>query len=260
MTEALPHPPQPQPPLPAVWWLPYILYKWLVIGPMLVLSTMILGTLIIILCCLGLANFSSRVIARFWARLNTTVILMSVTVHGRENLQPGQSYVLTANHLSLVDIYVLYGFTGLDLKWVVKEELRKVPVLGHACQMMGHIYVDRSDSNKALASIQSARAHIRDGMCVLFFPEGTRSRTQEPGRFKKGAFRMAQDLRIPVVPISIHNTHRVLPPDTIDWRPGHVKLVFHKPVHVDEQTDINHLTVATRNIIVRALNEEPQEN
>ncbi len=258
MAEALPHPSQP--PLPAVWWLPYTLYKWLIIAPILILSTTILGTIIIILCFLGLANFSSRVFATFWARLNTLVTLMSVTVQGKENLQPGQSYVLAANHLSLADIYVLYGFTGLDLKWVMKRELRIVPVLGYACYMMGHIYVDRSDTNRALTSIQSARARIRDGMCIVFFPEGTRSRTRELRQFKKGAFRMAQDLGIPVVPISIHNTNRVLPPDTLDWRPGSVKLIFHEPIDVDEQTNINDLAAETRDIIVRALDKDQREN
>ncbi|MBL6689296.1 MAG: 1-acyl-sn-glycerol-3-phosphate acyltransferase [Pseudomonadales bacterium] len=251
MVDALPHPPQK--PVPAIWWLPYNLYKWLVVVPVLLVSTFVLGTIIIILCFLGLANFSSRVFATLWARLNAIVTLMPVTVEGKEKLQPGQSYVLVANHLSLVDIYVLYGYTGIDLKWVMKKELRNVPVLGYACHLMGHIYVDRSNTEKALESIEEAREHIRDGMCVVFFPEGTRSRTQELRQFKKGAFRMAQDLGVPVVPVSIHDTNRVLPSDTLDWRPGPVKLVFHDPIPVNADTNINELAVETRDIIVDAL-------
>ncbi|MBO6564095.1 MAG: 1-acyl-sn-glycerol-3-phosphate acyltransferase [Pseudomonadales bacterium] len=256
MAESLPHPPQP--PVHTIWWLPYNLYKWLVVVPVLVISTFVLGTLIIILCFLGLANFSSRVFATLWARLNAIVTLMLVRVEGKEKLKLGQSYVLVANHLSLVDIYVLYGFTGIDLKWVMKKELRNVPILGYACQMMGHIYVDRSNTEKALTSIQEARKSIKDGMCVVFFPEGTRSRTQDLLQFKKGAFRMAQDLRIPVIPVSIHNTNRVLPSDTLDWRPGAVKLIFHDPIEIAEDADVNELATQTRGIIVHALNQEKE--
>lgn len=252
--DAQPHPPQPE--VPAIWWLPYNLYKWLFIIPFLLLSTLILGTLIIVLCLIGLANFASRVFASLWARLNATVTLMRVSIEGKEKLDPNQSYVLVANHLSLVDIYVLYGFTGLDIKWVMKKELRSVPVLGLACETMGHIYVDRSNTEAALTSIRTARDRIKDGMCVVFFPEGTRSRTQELRQFKKGAFRMAQDLKVPVVPVSIHNTNRILPSDSLDWRPGKVKLVFHDPIEVSEDTDINALAVDTRKTIVDALENQ----
>jgi 1-acyl-sn-glycerol-3-phosphate acyltransferase len=232
----------------------------MIIIPTLLISTLLLGSIIIIFCFLGLANFASRVFAGFWAKLNAIVTLMSVQVEGREHLVPGQSYVLAANHLSLVDIYLLYGFTGLDLKWVMKQELRRVPVLGLACKLMGHIYVDRSNSEAALASIRKAREQIRDGMCVVFFPEGTRSRTAELRTFKKGAFRMAQDLGIPVVPISIHETNRVLPSDTLDWRPGKVRLQFHEPIDVDQDTDINLLAVTTRDVIVASLNADRNES
>ncbi|MEM7291072.1 MAG: lysophospholipid acyltransferase family protein, partial [Pseudomonadota bacterium] len=76
-------------------------------------------------------------------------------------------------------------------------------------------------------------------------------------KFKKGAFRMAQDLEVPVVPVSIHNTNRVLPSDTLDWRPGKVKLIFHPPVNVDTKTDINQLAIDTRATIVDALEQTP---
>jgi 1-acyl-sn-glycerol-3-phosphate acyltransferase len=240
--------------VPTWLWLPYQLYKWLVIVPVLLLSTLVIGSMIIALCFLGLANWASRVLASLWARLNATVMLMQVTIEGSERLKAGQSYVLAANHLSLVDIYVLYGFTSLDLKWVMKQELRKVPVLGLACDLMGHIYVDRSNPDAARASIAKARERITDAMCVVFFPEGTRSRTTELRMFKKGAFRMAADLNVPVVPVSIHNTNRVLPSDTLDWRPGAVKLVFHDPIEITDESDINAISVHTREIISDALN------
>lgn len=247
------HPPQPS--VHPLLWIPYQLYRACIIIPFLILSTAILGSLISVLCLLGFADFASRTVATLWARLNAWVTLMHVTIEGKENLVPGQSYVLAANHLSLVDIYVLYGFTGLDLKWVMKNELRKVPVLGLACELMGHVYVDRTNTESALASIAQAKQRITNGMCVVFFPEGTRSRTVELRHFKKGAFRMAQDLDIPVVPVSIHNTNKILPSDTLAWRPGKVKLVFHKPLDITENTDINEMATQTRSTIVTALEQ-----
>ena len=234
--------------------LPYLFYKWFIIIPTLLVSTLIIGSLIIGLCFLGLANFASNVLATFWARLNIFVSLVNVEVYGKEHLEEGRSYVLAANHLSLVDIYVLYGFTGLNLKWVMKKELRKVPVLGLACELMGHIYVDRSVTEKALESMHAARERIQGDMCIVFFPEGTRSRTSELRPFKKGAFRMAQDLGVPVVPVSINNTNRIVPSDTLDWRPGSVSLTFHQPIPVDNNTDISKLATETRAIISDALN------
>lgn len=234
------------------------MYKWLIVIPTLALSTVVLGSLIIVLSFFGLGNMASRIFATFWARLNATVTLMKVIVEGRGKLKPGNSYVLAANHLSLVDIYVLYGYTGLDLKWVMKQELRSVPVLGLACEMMGHIFIDRSNSATALTSLRTARQRIQNGMCVVFFPEGTRSRTSELRVFKKGAFRMANELSIPVVPVSIHNTDRIVPSDTLDWRPGAVKMIFHDPIDAKDLTpaQVTSLTNQTRDIIVDALNAD----
>lgn len=242
-----------QTPLSAATWLPYQLYKWLVVVPLLLVTTAGFGTIIIVMCFLGQANAASRVIGGLWARINSAVMFMRVNVDGRDRLQPGQSYVLVANHLSLVDIYLLSGFADLDLKWVMKQELRRVPILGLACELMGHIYVDRTNSSVALASIEEARSRIRDGMCVVFFPEGTRSRTSELRPFKKGAFRMAVDLGIPVVPVSIHGTDRVLPSDSLDWRPGHVSLCFHPPIELEEDANLRQVANQSRDLIARAL-------
>lgn len=254
ISPAAPHPPQPE--IPAWLWWSYQLYKWLIVIPVMLFSTFFFCTIIILFCFAGLPEFSSKVFGTLWARLNAFVTLMNISVYGKEKLRPGQSYVLVANHLSLLDIYVLYGFSGLDLKWVIKKELRKIPVLGLACELMGHIYVDRSNTESALASIETARHQIQNGMCVIFFPEGTRSRTQELRPFKKGAFGMARDLGIPVVPVSIHNTNRILPSDGLDWRPGAVQLRFHDPVLVDQDADLDQLAVDTRSTIVDALNAD----
>ena len=87
-----------------------------------------------------------------------------------------QSYVIVSNHQSQYDILLMYGWLGTDFRWVMKKELRRVPVLGLACEKLGHIYVDRSDSAAAVASLNAARKKLVNGTSVVFFPEGTRSR------------------------------------------------------------------------------------
>ena len=211
----------------------YTAYKWVFVLPILVLTTTILGSFIIALSFLGAPDYASRVFGTLWAKINTKAALIGVQTTGKEHIKQGQSYVVVANHQSLLDIYLLYGYLGIDVKWVMKQELRAVPVLGLACEMMGHVIVDRSNTASALASMERARERIKDGMSVIFFAEGTRSRSGELKPFKKGAFRMAQELNLPILPITIQNTRHILPSDTIDLRPGVTRMTIGKPISVE---------------------------
>jgi 1-acyl-sn-glycerol-3-phosphate acyltransferase len=164
---------------------------------------------------------------------------MLVSVSGRENIDPTCSYVIVSNHQSHYDVFVLYGWLGVDFKWVMKKELRKVPALGIACEKAGHIYIDRSDKKAALDSLNDAKKKIKDGTSVIFFPEGTRGRKGQMGDFKKGAFYMALDLGIPVLPVTIIGTGKILPPKTINLFPGRAKMIIHEPIAVNEYTKEN---------------------
>ena len=164
---------------------------------------------------------------------------MTVAVKGAENMKPGASYVITANHQSLYDIYVLYGWVGVDFKWVMKKELEKVPVLGFACKVLGHIFIDRSDTKKAVETINAAKTKIANGTSVLFFPEGSRSSDGAMKPFKKGAFKMALDLGLPILPVTINGTRNILPKGSIDLRPGNVTMIIHKPIPVTDYHEEN---------------------
>ncbi len=176
---------------------------------------------------------------------------MRVSVEGRENLDPSQSYVLVSNHQSQYDIFVLYGWIGVDFKWVMKKELRTVPGIGVACHRLGHIFIDRSNHAAAVATLEDAKRKIVGGTSVIFFPEGTRSRTGELKGFKKGAFRMAVDLGLPVLPVTVIGTRNVLPAGTSDLMPGSARLIFHPPVVVDglEKKDCQKLMDEVRAVI-----------
>jgi 1-acyl-sn-glycerol-3-phosphate acyltransferase len=230
-------------------------YKWLVFLPVVVLSTLFFGSLAVPLSMTFGPRFASWLCGGWWARLNSYLTPMQVQVHGREHIDPTQSYVLVANHQSHYDIFVLYGWLGIDFKWVMKQELRKVPALGFACEKIGHIYIDRSNRQAALASIEAAKDRIVNGTSVLFFAEGTRSRDGKLGRFKKGAFRMALDLKLPILPLTLSGTRKVLPPTTLDVFPGKVSLTIHEPIATDGLTDkeIPELMSKVRDIVALAL-------
>lgn len=207
-------------------------YKWLFVFPLLVVTTFIFGIGAVVFALLFSPRIGS-VSGVLWARVNSFFTPMTVAVKGAENIAPGVSYVVTANHQSLYDIYVLYGWLGVDFKWVMKKELEKVPVLGFACKVLGHIFVDRSDTKKAVETINAAKTKIVNGTSVLFFPEGSRSSDGVMKPFKKGAFKMALDLGLPILPVTINGTRSILPKGSIDLRPGHATMIIHPPIAVE---------------------------
>lgn len=236
------------------WWL-YQPYKYLVFAPMVGLVTSVLSITAFLLSCVLPSRVVGRLCAVPWARILAFMTPMRVRVEGRSNVDPRQSYVLVSNHQSQYDILVLYGWLGVDFKWVMKQELRAVPGIGMACARLGHIFIDRSDHTAALASLAAAKQQIVDGTSVMFFPEGTRSRDGRLMQFKKGAFRMALDLGLPILPLTVTGTRDVLPADTSDLMPGSATLVIHQPVTIERKTtdECQQLADEVRKIIASAL-------
>jgi len=217
----------------------YLPYKWLFFIPFLGISTCLFGTIAIILAYLVSVRFGSMVGGSFWAKVNSFFTPMVVEVTGRENIDKKQSYVIVSNHQSHYDIFVLYGWIGVDFKWVMKSSLRKVPFLGPACAKLDHVFIDRSNSKAAVESINRAKEKIVNGTSVIFFPEGTRSSTGELTPFKKGAFRFARDLDIPILPVTIIGTRNILPKGTMNLFPGKAKMIIHPPVSIEGYKDKN---------------------
>ncbi len=207
-------------------------YKYLVYIPFLVCSTLIFGAIATILATFVNQKIGSFIGGAVWSRLNGYMTPIFVKVIGKENIDKRQSYVIVSNHQSHFDIFVLYGWIGVDFKWVLKQELRKIPGLGIGCEKVGHIFIDRSNHEKAIASINAAKQKIVNGTSVLFFPEGTRSKSGRLGEFKKGAFIFAIDIGVPILPVTVINTGRILPPHTLNLLPGRAKLIIHKKMDV----------------------------
>jgi 1-acyl-sn-glycerol-3-phosphate acyltransferase len=237
----------------------YQIYTWLVYVPIVGLSTAFFGTAVLILLVFLKPRIVGPLCGKGWARVNSYAAPMLVTVIGRENIDPRQSYVIVSNHQSQFDIFVLYGWLDIDFKWVMKQELRKVPVIGITCERLGHIYVDRSNRDAALASINAAKQRIVDGTSVVFFPEGTRSREKQMRPVKKGAFRMALDLQLPILPITIRGTREILPSDTTELYPGRATMIIHPPIPIDDydHTRLSDLIARTRAVIASPQKADP---
>jgi 1-acyl-sn-glycerol-3-phosphate acyltransferase len=153
-----------------------------------------------------------------------------VRVHGREQVEAGRPYVVMSNHRSHFDALLLYGHLGVRFLWVMKRELRRVPFLGPACARLGHIFIDRKDHAQAVQALRDGVARAA-GCSVLFFPEGTRSSTSELLPFKKGGFVLAADAGLPILPVTVRGSERVLPSRALIVRPFKVvDLTFHAPV------------------------------
>jgi len=182
-----------------------------------------------------------------------------VTIEGAENADPGRTYVVACNHQSQYDIFLVYGWLKLDLKWVLKAELRKVPGVGIGCEKAGHIFVERGNPEQTRKSISDALERVGDGVGVLFFVEGTRSQDGKLRPFKKGAFRVAASQNLPVLPVTIIGTRDIQKPKSMMIFPGKVHMVIHPAIEVDGGEgagDIRELMTKTRAAIESALPEE----
>jgi 1-acyl-sn-glycerol-3-phosphate acyltransferase len=175
-------------------------------------------------------------ISRFWGRLNLALSGVSMFVSGNEFIDENQPYIVMANHESYYDVFALIGYLPLSLKWVMKTELRRIPIFGIACEKVGHIYVDRGNSEKARKSLKAAGEKIQAGFSVVIFPEGTRSPDGRLLRFKKGGFVMALEAGVPILPVTVVGGRKILPNKSLRILPGDMKLIIHKPIPVDEYT------------------------
>lgn len=232
----------------------YQVYKYLVFFPLLGISTIVLFMVIFIFLFAASERFVQFAGVQ-WARFNSFITPMFVKVTGAESIDPNRSYIVVANHQSQYDIFLVYGWLPIDFRWVMKMELRKVPILGYYCFKAGHIFVDRSDSRAAIESINRAKSKIKDGTSVVFFPEGTRSTTGELLKFKKGAFKFAVDMGLPILPVTIAGTRNILPANSISLFPGSAEMIIHPPIECAGMNDdaIGELMEKTRLVISAGL-------
>ncbi|TAK09838.1 1-acyl-sn-glycerol-3-phosphate acyltransferase [bacterium] len=187
---------------------------------------------------LGLLDRHGKIaykISRLWTWAVLKIGGIRLKVKGLEHLDSSRQYIFMANHQSNIDIPVLVqSLTEFQLRWVAKKELLFIPLFGWAMWASRHIVVDRSNRSKAMASLRKARERIEGGICVVLFPEGTRSSDGQFLPFKRGGFVLAVKTQTPIVPITINGSGAILPRG--DWRinGGEIEVIVSEPVPLDQ--------------------------
>lgn len=230
-------------------------YQWFIAIPILSVLTLLTALTTIIGCFIGNGDFWGYYPGRIWSRLFCIISFVKVEVRGFENIDRSTSYVFVSNHQSAYDIFLIYGYLGQNFKWLMKSTLRKMPFIGAACASAGHIFVD-SSSNKAIKeTLNAAASTLKHGISVMVFPEGTRTYTGKLGRFKKGAFQLALDLDLPIVPVTIDGAFNILPRKASLVTPGKMILTVHKPIYPqkDEQRELTILMDEAKETISSSL-------
>jgi len=197
------------------------------------INTAILGGVVFILCCFDPTGNIAHYIGKFWARMNLFFTGVLVSIEGSEHIDGERSYVIMSNHQSHFDVLALIAYMPLQLRWVMKLELREIPIFGYCCEKMGQIYIDRGRSEKAHKSLEIAGEKIRNGASVVFFPEGTRSPNGKLLPFKKGGFVIALEAKVPILPVTVVGGRNVVPKGSLRILPGRMKIIIHEPIEVE---------------------------
>ncbi len=178
---------------------------------------------------------------RLWARgLMQSAGVTDFIVKGDEVIYDGAAYVLMANHESNLDPPSIIRSSERPIGFLAKKELQRIPVLGWAMGATGHVFIDRKNKDQAHTSIDKAATRVADGRCILVFPEGTRSRTDDMLPFKKGGFVLAIKAGVPIVPVGIAGTRHILPSHSaVVVARGPVAVVYGQPIST-AGLDIDH--------------------
>lgn len=226
--------------------------RYLLKALLVILVTLPLGTLILSLALFDRRGTMAYGISRLWSWLVLKIGRIRLKVRGLERLDVNRHYIFMANHQSNIDIPVLFqAVVPFQLRWVAKKELLFVPLFGLAFWAARHIVVDRSSAFKAMASLRKAKKRMEEGISVVFFPEGTRSRHGKLLPFKRGGFMLAAMTKTPIVPITINGSDAVLPKGDLRIRGGEIEVVVHEAVPVDQYhlENLNHLMSRVRGAI-----------
>ena len=211
--------------LPAFHWWRTVVY----LIPAITVYTVVLGTLSIGSSLFQSSGRFAHWCARTWSRLILATTGVHVDVSGLERLESDRAYVFVANHQSIYDIPIVFWSLPYQIRIIAKESLGRFPFLGWHLRRTGHILVDRRHPNRA-AIFGRASKLMKDGLSLIVFPEGTRSRDGRVASFKGGSFYLALEAELPIVPISIVGSRHVMLKGRLATYPGRVKLIVHEPI------------------------------
>ena len=155
---------------------------------------------------------------------------VKVETEGLEKLNASDNYIFISNHLSYFDIPILMKAIPNNVRFIYKDSLTKIPILGWGMYLGKYIPINRDNVREAMKSLKKAAVRIQNGISVVIFPEGTRSMDGSPGEFKRGMFVMADEAKVPLVPTTIIGSNNIMPRGKFQIKSGNVKVVFSEPI------------------------------
>lgn len=203
---------------------------FLVTIPAIYLFTILMGSLSLALSVFDRTGNAQHACARFWARGLLFLSRVRVRVQGLQHVQPGETYVFTANHSSYMDIPVIFAYLPASFRIMAKSSLFHIPFLGWHLRRSGHMPVTQKNPRRAARSLLEAAGHVAEGTPVFVFPEGARSKDGQIAEFKPGTFLIAIKSGKPVLPITLIGVKDVLPMESWVLRPGDVEMILHAPI------------------------------
>jgi 1-acyl-sn-glycerol-3-phosphate acyltransferase len=206
------------------------LRSYFIFAPLIYFYTGIMGSLSLLSSFFDRGGRMQHWFARAWARMILKTAFVRVHIEGLAHIVPAQPAVYAANHLSALDIPVLYACLPTQFRILAKRHLFKYPFLGWHLTRSGQIPIDHGDARASLRGLNRASDSLRKGMALVVFPEGGRSPSGHLRDFMGGAFYMAIKAQAPVVPIVLVGTYELLPMNSFHLRPGRVDMIVGEPI------------------------------
>ncbi len=212
---------------------------------LVILYTLLIGSVAILVSFLDRSGKLIPPIYKLWGRLIVRSAGVKVTIENAGRLDSSSPQILMSNHQSFFDVFAMIGYLPVDLRFVAKKSLARIPVFGQAMKAIGTIILDRENHQQAIKSLNQGAQKFSRGISILNFPEGSRSRNGEVGKFKKGGFVLAIKAKVPITPLSVQGGGKILPPDSFRVHSGRMHIV------VGEQFDTSKYSLEEKEALIK---------
>lgn len=240
----------------------YRIYQLFIAVPLGILWTIIISLSVIIGCSIGNGHYWGFYPGKWWARGILWLLLIPVKVSGKEYLKENESYVFVSNHQGVFDVLIIFGYLNRQFKWMMKWQLRNIPFVGYACEKSKQIFVDKRGPSKIKHTYTQAREILKNGISLVVFPEGARTFTGHLGLFRRGAFMLADELQLPVIPLTINGSFDIMPRmkdgHWVNWHP--LTLTINPPLYPQSKgpDNIRRMMEESYSIIMNGLDPKYQ--
>lgn len=216
------------------------------------IATLLLAVPIIAAGLLSRTGNLAFSLSKIWAYTMLAVSFVRTEIKNRNRIKPKTSYIIISNHQSLYDILALVTTLGIQYRWFIKKEILKIPLFGYGLYASRNIFIDRSNTARAIESINKGMERLPKGVSLMVFAEGTRSPDGRIHEFKKGGFVTAVRRKIPILPVTVNGSRRILPKGSLAFKPGKIQVVIGDPIDTGGYTSesVDALIDRTRHAII----------